>query len=125
MNTRQAVFSAILIIIKSFYDTSQALWSLSTSFCKTCTSLSETKISSNRLTTSRMHLQAYYSQCRSQSTATAAITGSKDFFLQTINRVVRPIAYFSQSLSKANRNNAMTQKVMLGLVNLLRHFRYN
>ena len=42
---------------------------------------------------------------------------------QTINGVERPIAYFSLSLSKAERKYAVTRKEMLGLVDSLRHFR--
>ena len=42
---------------------------------------------------------------------------------QEYNGVEQPIAYFSRSLSKAERKYAVTRKEMLGLVDSLRHFR--
>ena len=44
-------------------------------------------------------------------------------FSKTVNRVERPIADFSRSLSIAERKYAVTLKEMLGLDDLLRHFR--
>ena len=49
--------------------------------------------------------------------------GIGGILLQIINRVERPIAYFNQSLSKAERKYAVTRTEMLGLVDSLKHLR--